>query len=61
MYREHDYPYHPELSRREVLEHTFHVDDRHPLRRVLFEVVLAFLPLAAVAASIGVFCLVGHA
>ena len=59
MYRDHDYGQHPELSRRAVLEDAFHIDQRHPLRRAVFEIGLAFMPLIAVALFIGVIFLVG--
>jgi hypothetical protein len=59
MYRDHDYGQHPELSRRAVLEDAFHIDDKHPLRRAMFEIGLAFMPLIAVAVFIGVVLLVG--
>lgn len=46
---------HEEASRRAILEQAFHVDSRHPGRRVIFEVGYLLMPIFAVGFVVGVF------
>jgi hypothetical protein len=43
---------HPALSRRAVLEDAFHVDAKHPARRLLVDIGMAVVPIALLAAVV---------
>jgi len=44
---------HVEVSRRAILEQTFHVDSQHPGRRVIFEVGYALMPMIVIGLVVG--------